>query len=66
MLTEELEFMRIRINQRYNKFLDNNHGLVPPSSTRLRTNIFYVALLEPAPPGIWVDNSVVANDEEEE
>ncbi|EAQ88715.1 hypothetical protein CHGG_05334 [Chaetomium globosum CBS 148.51] len=44
---------------------ENNCALALPSTMRLRTNVFHVSLLEPAPKNARLDKGVEAEDEEE-
>ncbi len=45
---------------------DNNYRLTLLIFIRVRTNVFYVTLLEPIPLGARVSNDVEASDKEEE
>ena len=48
------------------KISENNYTLVLPTTMRLRTNVFHISLLEPAPANVRIDKSTEAEDEEEE
>ncbi len=64
--SQKLDFRKIGPFKIIDKILDNNYRLTLPTSIRVRINVFYVALLEPVPPGVRVSNDVEASDEEEE
>ncbi len=65
-LSRKLDFWKIGLFKIIDKISDNNYRLALPISIRVRTDVFYVALLEPAPPSARVSNDVEASDEEEE
>ena len=48
------------------KISENNYVLVLPTTMRLRTNVFYISLLELAPANVRIDKSTEVEDEEEE
>ena len=48
------------------KISENNYALALPSTMRLRTNVFHISLLEPAPKSARLDKDAEAEDEEEE
>ena len=109
MLKEELEFVRLRMKQHYDKhrlegprlergdkvylisrnlrtkrpskkldfrkvgpfrvdeqISDNNYRLSLPATMRLRTHVFHISMLEPAPKDAQLATNVEAKDEEEE
>ncbi len=65
-LSRKLDFRKIGLFKIIDKISDNNYRLALPASIKVRTNVFHVALLEPAPLGARVSNDVKASDEEEE
>ena len=48
------------------KILENNYALALPATMRLRTNVFYISLLEPAPSNVRLNKDAKVEDKEEE
>ncbi len=64
--SRKLDFRKIEPFKIIDKISDNNYRLTLLASIKVRTDVFYVALLEPALLGARISNDVEASDEEEE
>jgi hypothetical protein len=64
--SRKLDFKKIGPFEIDKKVSDNNFRLKVPATMRLRTNVFHISLLEPAPKTARPDTTVEAEDEEEE
>ena len=65
-LSRKLDFRKIGPFKIDKKISENNYALALPSTMRLRTNVFHISLLEPAPKNARLDEDVEVEDEEEE
>ena len=65
-LNRKLDFRKTRLFRVSKKISENNYTLTLPTTIRLRTNVFYISLLEPAPPNVQLDKDAKAEDKEEE
>jgi hypothetical protein len=64
--SRKLDFRKIGPFKIDKKISENNYALALPSTMRLRTNVFHISLLEPAPKNARLGKDVEAEDEEEE
>jgi hypothetical protein len=64
--SKKLDFKKVGPFKIEKKVSDNNYALSIPTTMRLRTNVFHISLLEPAPRDMKPDNDIEAEDEEEE
>jgi hypothetical protein len=64
--SRKLDFRKIGPFKIDKKISENNYALALPSTMRLRTNVFHISLLEPAPKNTRLGKDVEAEDEEEE
>jgi hypothetical protein len=64
--SRKLDFRKIGPFKIDKKISENNYTLALPSTIRLRTNVFYISLLEPAPKNARLGRDAEAEDEEEE
>ena len=65
-LSRKLDFRKIRPFKIDKKISENNYVLALPSTMQLRTNVFYISLLELAPKNVQLGKDVKVEDEEEE
>ena len=65
-LSRKLDFRKTGLFRISKKISENNYVLALPATIQLRTNVFYILLLEPAPKNVRLNKDVEAKDEEEE
>ena len=65
-LNRKLDFRKTGPFRVSKKISENNYALALPTTMRLRTNVFYISLLEPAPSNVRLNKDAEAEDEEEE
>ena len=64
--SRKLDFRKIGPFKIDKKISENNYALALPSTMRLRTNVFHISLLEPAPRNARLDKDAEVEDKEEE
>ncbi len=64
--SQKLDFQKIEPFKIIDKISDNNYRLILPISIKVKTNVFYITLLEPTPLSARVSSDIEANDKEEE
>ena len=64
--SRKLDFRKVGPFRISKKISENNFTLALPTTMRLRTNVFHISLLEPAPTNVRLDKNTEAEDEEEE
>ena len=64
--SRKLDFRKTSPFRVSKKISENNYALTLPTTMRLRTNVFHISLLEPAPPNIRLNKDTKAEDKEEE
>ena len=65
-LSRKLDFRKTGPFRVSKKILENNYVLALPTTIRLRTNVFYISLLEPVPSNVRLNKDAEVEDEEEE
>ena len=65
-LSRKLDFRKTGLFRVSKKILENNYILALPITIRLRTNVFYILLLELAPTNVRLNKDAEVEDEEEE
>ena len=65
-LSRKLDFRKTGPFRISKKISENNYALALPITMRLRTNVFHISLLEPAPQNVRPNKNAEAEDEEEE
>lgn len=64
--SKKLDFRKIGPFKVDERISTSNYRLAIPATMKLRTNVFHISLLEPAPKSAQIDTSIEAEDEEEE
>jgi hypothetical protein len=64
--SKKLDFKKIGPFKVSEQISTSNYRLALPGTMKLRTNVFHISLLEPAPKSAQIDNNIEAEDEEEE
>jgi hypothetical protein len=65
-LSRKLNFYKIGPFKIDKKISENNYILALPSTMQLRTNVFYISLLEPVSKNVRFGKDIEVEDEEEE
>jgi hypothetical protein len=65
-LSRKLDFKKVRLFRIDERVSNNNYRLSLPATMRLRTYVFHVSLLEPAPRNVRLAIDIEAEDKEEE